>query len=332
MEIVRKSPCDIFLELKEAAESLFGFHLKNPVPINLGYLNLKWKVETEAGWFVIKQISKERYASHNYEQVIIEQDKALREQVRQYQNGTLCPKVLKDQNTIIHKSSGGERFIIMECIDGANLPPGSLNEKQMYSLGKMTGHMHKISNDGTYRNPQFPKFRPPSVDERLNYWNSFYGEYGEDDEFLKLVEIQFQATKQFDLELIKSCETGWAHRDLWVDNFLFREDQVSAILDFDRFAFDYPELDIARAIMSGTLNGDTFNSKSAKAFLEGYRTERQLEKGVFVRSLYLLWYLESVWWVVPSLNRDRYQEVQFQNEMIWLGNHLSELKGMFETW
>ncbi len=98
---------------------------------------------------------------------MMEQDLALREQLRQFENGTLCPRVLKDKDNIIHKSSSGERFIIMEYVDGKNLPPGTLNEKQMYSLGQMTGHMHNVSNDGTYNNDRNPKFIPPSVEQRL---------------------------------------------------------------------------------------------------------------------------------------------------------------------
>jgi homoserine kinase type II len=332
IEIVKKSPNEIFLEIREATENLFGLHLKNPVPINLGLINLKWKVETEEGLFVIKQISRERYAKYDYAKVILEQDIALGEQLRQYQNGTLCPKVLKHQDNVIHKSSNGERFIVMEYIDGINLPPGTLNEKQMFSLGRMTGHIHNISNDGTHHNDGIPKFVPPSVQQRVDYWDTFYKKAVDNNQFLNLVDIQIKATKQFDLDLIATCETGWAHRDLWVDNILFKEDQLSSVLDFDRFAFDYPELDIARAIMSGALKGNDFNSISAKAFLDGYRTKRNLEIGVFLRSLYLLWYLESVWWIVPSLNRDRYQEVQFQNEMLWLGKNLPELKSMFGSW
>ncbi|MCZ8542453.1 phosphotransferase [Psychrobacillus psychrodurans] len=330
--IVKKLPNDIFVELRETTECLFGIHLKNPIPINLGFLNLKWKVQTEKGLLLIKQISKERYVSYNYEEIILEQDLALREQLRQFENGTLCPRVLEYKDNVIHKSSSGERFIIMEYVDGKNLLPGTLNEKQMFSLGKMTAHMHNVSNDGTYNNDRNPKFIPPSVEQRLDYWISFNKTGENNDIFLKLVEIQIKATKQFNLDMISSCETGWSHRDLWVDNILFIGDQLSSILDFDRFAFDYPELDIARAIMSGALNGNAFNSNSAKAFLEGYKTKRNLEKGVFVRSLYLLWYLESVWWICPNLNQDRYQEVQFRNEMIWLGENLSELRTMFGSW
>lgn len=330
--MLNKSPNDIFLELKEKTEYLFGLHLENPIPINLGYLNLKWKVRTEKGQFVIKQISKERYAKHDFEKIILEQDLALREQLRQFENGTLCPKILKNKDHIIHKSSSGERFIIMEYVEGENLLPGTLNEKQMYSLGQMTANMHNVSNDGTYSTDRSPKFSPPIVEERIDYWTSLYETCEENDHFLEIVEIRIKATKQFNLDMIKSCKPGWAHRDLWVDNILFSGDELSAILDFDRFAFDYPELDIARAIMSGALNGNTFNENCASAFLEGYRTKRNLENGVFVRSLYLLWYLESPWWIRSNLNHNRYQEVQFQNEMIWLGGNLSELRTMFGTW
>lgn len=176
--------------------------------INLGFLNLKWKVETEEGLFVIKQISKERYVLYDYEKVILEQDLALREQLRQYQNGTLCPKVLTHHNNGIHKASSGERFIIMEHITGGNLPPGTLNLKQMYSLGQMTGHMHNISNDGTHSAIGNPKFLPPSVEQRLEYWETLYEKNEVNDDFLKLVEIQINATKQFNLDMISSCETG----------------------------------------------------------------------------------------------------------------------------
>jgi homoserine kinase type II len=45
--IVKKSPNDIFVELRETTECLFGIHSKNPIPINLGFLNYhgvcRWK-------------------------------------------------------------------------------------------------------------------------------------------------------------------------------------------------------------------------------------------------------------------------------------------------
>ncbi len=42
-----KSPNDIFLELRETTECLFGLHLENPIPINLGLF--KFKMESSNG-------------------------------------------------------------------------------------------------------------------------------------------------------------------------------------------------------------------------------------------------------------------------------------------
>lgn len=332
IETINKSPNNIYLEIKETVEKKVGIHLNNPIPLNLGYLNLKWKVETGEKRYVIKQISKERYKHRDFEKVVLEQDIALHEQVRQYKNGTLCPNLLMYNGNVVHKTPSGERFIMMEHMEGNNLLPGTLNENHMYSLGVMTAKMHNISNDGTYGKEGNPKFVPPSIEKRLKHWETLYDKMKENYALMTLIEKHFKATEHFNLDIISSSEPGWAHRDLWVDNLLFNEDKLSAILDFDRFAFDYPELDIARAIMSGALKDMAFQPNVARAFLTGYRTNRELEKGTFVRSLYLLWYLESTWWVVPNLNKERYQEVQFQNEMTWIAEHLSDLTTMFKDW
>jgi homoserine kinase type II len=320
-----KTPDDIYLDLIQTSKSMFGMCFFNPVPLTLWLLNLKWKVEAEEGVFVLKQFSKERYERFDIGKVRLEQQIALWEQVRQYENGTACPKLLTHNGNVIHVSPNGERFSVMEFLPGSNLVPGTLNDEEMYSLGCVTGHMHNIFNDGTHGFAKTTKFVPPSITKRMEQWKSLSVKAQEDERLLNLMDKQIRATEQFDLDLISSCEAGWAHRDLWVDNILFMKNQVSAILDFDRFAFDYPELDIARAVMSGALNGQQLNVGSVTAFLDGYRTKRELKKGILVRSLQLLWYLESVWWIVPDINWDRCQEVQFANEMTWLAENLMQL-------
>ena len=324
-----KSAHEIYIEIKETCEALFDLHFFNPVPLTRGLLNLKWKVESEKGSFVIKQYNKERYKKYDIEKIALQQDVALREQLRLHEKGILCPSVLSYNGKVTHVSPSGERFVVMDYLQGENVLPGTLNEKQMYSLGQMTARMHNVFNDGSIKVDETPQFMPPHLDERLIYWQELKELNEGNDRVVALIDQQMMATKQFKLQWIASCETGWAHRDLWIDNLLFKDNQLSAILDFDRFAYDYPELDVARAIMSGALKGTQFNVTTARAFLEGYKTNRSFENGVFVRSLYLLWYMESVWWIRADLNLNRYQEVQFQNEMIWLAENLSELHSMF---
>ncbi len=38
------------------------------------------------------------------------------------------------------------------------------------------------------------------------------------------------------------------------------------------------------------------------------------------------------WWIRPTINKARYQEVQFQNEMNWLGENLYKIDDMFANW
>ena len=56
------------------------------------------------------------------------------------------------------------------------------------------------------------------------------------------------------------------HRDLWVDNFLFYNDKVSAILDFDRMDYDYVELDIGRTVISCALHDGVLNKSLVASF------------------------------------------------------------------
>lgn len=319
----------IYQDLGQACESLFGLQLQNPTALKLGLMNLKWKVDTNQGTFVLKQFSRERYERYDIDQLAKEQEFALREQVRHHHLGTPCPKLFTHEGNTIHRSRGGERFVVMEFVDGKNVMPGTLNEEQMYALGRETAKMHLIMNDGTHRSVGTPKFIPPSKPERLQQWHSLLEQSQGNERLVPLIEQQIHTLEQFTLELLDACRPGWAHRDLWVDNILFTGNEVAAILDFDRFAFDYPELDIARATMSGALCGQNFNRNAALAFYEGYQLERQTDKGTWVRSLRLLWYLESVWWVAPYADRTRYQEVQFENEMVWLAEHLYDLPALF---
>ena len=144
----------------------------------------------------------------------------------------------------------------MEYMAGSNLAPGSLNCEQMCALGRVTARMHNVVNDGFHGKYTSPKFVPPPVRERLVHWKTLLESAKGDGHWSKIIENQLIATEQFSFEEIASQEPGWAHRDLWVDNLLFEGNDLTAILDFDRFGYDYPELDVARAIISGVLRGD----------------------------------------------------------------------------
>ena len=124
--------------------------------------------------------------------------------------------------------------------------------------------------------------------------------------------------------MFEELETGWAHRDLWVDNLLFHDSRLSAVLDFDRLQYDYPPLDVARAIISCALD-DSLKVSLVTAFINGYKEERSVEPGHVTKSLQLLWYMESTWWINADMDRHSVPPARFAKEMNWLARNLKNL-------
>ncbi len=103
------------------------------------------------------------------------------------------------------------------------------------------------------------------------------------------LDKQKEIIEQINMEIFSQCEKGWGHWDLFVDNMLFNPTHVSAILDFDRMNFVYPEFDISRPILSCCLENGYLNTNSVSAFIKGYREYSSLTKEKCIRSIKLTW-------------------------------------------
>lgn len=144
------------------------------------------------------------------------------------------------------------------------------------------------------------------------------------------IELQLRATEDINIEIFESLQLGWAHRDLWVDNLLFNDSQLTAILDFDRLNYEYPQLDVARAVMSCALD-DSLDVSLASAFIEGYSVERSVTDGYLTNSLHLLWYMESTWWINANMDQHSQPPARFAKEMTWLAENRNNLRGLLEN-
>ncbi|MDF2724609.1 MAG: phosphotransferase [Paenibacillus sp.] len=298
---------------------LFGLRVLEAAAIKRGWLNLKWKVTTDSGPFLIKQYNKKRYKLHSPEEVLF----ALAQQVRLCDQGLPCPKLLSHNDRILLESDNGERFTVMEYCQGQLIAPGKTNAAQMYDLGRATGNMHRLLNDGTLGMNNSPKFIPPKREERLAHWRSVWKQTKAAGKtpLLAPIETQRRATEEINLDILEWLQPGWAHRDLWVDNLLFEEQRLTAILDFDRLKYDYPQLDVARAVLSCALD-EQLDVSLASAFMAGYGEERIVAKGYLTHSLKLLWYMESTWWIHTDMDQHSVPPARFAKEMLWLAaNH-----------
>lgn len=317
----------LWTHLKEEAEARFGFEVDKCTPINRGWLNQKWKIETNQGVFLIKQYNKERMKKYDLQMI----QSTLQTQNRLFSLGLVCPELLSYKGDLLQKSTEGERFTVMRFMEGMLNPPGNVSSEQMHSVGKEIGKLHALLNDGTLEAKSETVFKVPSIAERVEYWQSEINKCDEQglDHVRSLMELQMAATLAFNIELFGNLTPGWCHRDLWVDNLLFSGDYISAILDFDRMNYDFLELDIGRLIISTCLQNNTLNRKAVQAFLKGYNNTNELSVERLVKALKLVWYMESTWWIDVTPHEGEPPK-RFQQEMVWLARHLQQLERMMD--
>ncbi|WP_150275682.1 phosphotransferase enzyme family protein [Paenibacillus tepidiphilus] len=325
--IVEDDPDVVYQELESSCKYYFGLDVQKAVQVKRGWLNLKWKLETSSGVYLLKQYNAGRLKKYNLEDL----RGALQFHQQLQAEGVACPRLLTHNGEIMQVTESGQLFVVMEYCPGYTVRPGTAKESQMYALGCQTGRMHRLLNDNAPLPYKEPQFLPPGKEARMLHWQNACKEAEADGKawLAEIMELQLKATEAFDLTILGKVAKGLAHRDLWVDNILFEEDGLSAILDFDRLRYDYPELDLARAVISCSLQETGFQTDKVKACLEGYRKEQSFAKGRLAESLRMLWYMESEWWINKQMDRHSASPARFAEEMLWLSRNHSQLDELF---
>ncbi|RZT23935.1 phosphotransferase [Fictibacillus sp. BK138] len=308
--------------LKNDAEHRFEWSIYKNTPIKRGWLNQKWKIETNKGTFLLKQYNRERIKKYDLDTIRT----ALRTQNRGFNHGVPCPELLEHGGELLHKTLNGELYTIMEFMEGNLIRAGNADSHQMKSLGSAIGKLHDLLNDGTLPPKKETMFNMPSFQNRIGYWDSVIAACDEKGltELKPFILLQKEATSKLKKDF-DNLTPGWCHRDLWVDNLLFSSDAVKAILDFDRMNYDFLELDIGRIIISACLHNHTLNPEAVHAFIEGYSHTNELSLDRVIQSLRLVWYMESTWWI-SVIEHEGDPPKRFAHEMIWLSQHLSNLE------
>ena len=312
---------DIF----ETITNVFGLHISGFTQIEMGYMNLKWKINTDKGDLFVKQYNKTRYP----EQKIKELEFSLNLQSKLHCEGIPCPELFSYKGEYIIKTTSGERFVLMRFCEGDNIKAGTANIKQMYSLGKTIGQMHKILN--RHSSGHLPLHWDVWSKERMiENWKERWEEASSlgCENTLSKLEIQKKIIEKSDIEIFSQCEKGWGHWDLFVDNILFKTNSVSAILDFDRMHYVYPEFDISRPILSCCLENDQISLDRVSAFVKGYQEYQKLTNQKLIRSIKLTWWKEAEW-VRAENTYNSAPLKRFSKENIWITDNWDDLECLF---
>ncbi len=311
-------------EIFEAVTRLFGIEIQECNQIHLGYRNLKWQVKTANGDLFVKQYNKQRYPQERVPGL----EKALQIQNRLFNEGLPCPELFSYEGKFVLNTGNGERFVLMGFNQGFTLPPGSANPSQMYSLGKVIGRMHLLLEKNIAIEPLHWDLL--SKPEMLETWNERYDEaIGLDcSKTLHHLEQQRRILEENDTDLFVQCEKGWAHWDLFADNILFNENEVSSILDFDRMNVVYTDFDISRPILSCCNHENHINLDGVSAFVSGYQEFKPLPLEKLVRSIKLTWWREAEWIRVEKPG-DSTPLKRFREENVWIAENWDCMEDLF---
>ncbi|MFQ5344372.1 MAG: homoserine kinase [Mariprofundus sp.] len=185
-------------------------------------------------------------------------------------NSLSCPDVMQRRDGSLLFEIQGKQGCIVSCLPGKTLD--ELNEAQLSASGKALAQLHLAGADFKQRrdNPTGENWLEEKIATVLEQTASVYGK---DAASLLSDELDFQRSCAWD-----SLPRGVIHGDLFVDNILFKGDEVSGIIDF-YYAHDAAyAMDIAISINAQAVLLNEHDDARIRAFLNGYESVRPLQE------------------------------------------------------
>ena len=181
-------------------------------------------------------------------------------------NGIKCPLPLRNNNNLFAEILG-KPASVLTFLDGKSTL--SVTEEQAYQLGLILGKIHNISI-----NLEIKRENPLGLDS-----------------FPKLIKNSKSTAETFSKDLninmleeynrIKSnwpegLPKGIIHADLFPDNILFHEGQISGVIDFSFSCNDFLSYDLSICINAWCFKDGEFDISLSRNLLKGYQKERKL--------------------------------------------------------
>jgi homoserine kinase type II len=321
-------------EIADHLEKRFGYVVTEAAPIDKGWLNVKWRMETDRGPLFVKFYHPDRYKFHLKPERRSAIEKTLRLQRGLSDAGIPCPKTYDCKGQFIQETLSGFIYAVSDWAEGQNVPAGHLNADQMFELGQAAGRMHQWLRSVP------PLDRPawePNVEEYMKEWEANWtrAEAAGDSIVLEWLSRSRSIVQSLDTRTFASGRIGWLHWDLWVDNILVHPRSIAAIVDFDRMSMAYQDIDVARALLSEALRDGQLQSEPARAFMQGYRVYAEAPRGLVARALRMLYMIESLWWLTTEIRTQsklRGLLSRFIYELHWIEDYWNALPEMTDDW
>lgn len=315
----------------DMAETI-GIRIRGYTPVWYGLLHMKWIVDTSAGKLFVKCYHPNRYRlSEPALRRNVERSLAFQQEL--HERAGLCPGIVRESSgAYVRITEDGRYYVVMDHFAGRPPLPGRVDCGRMRKLGQAIGRMHAIFSGIPATGDDWQPSLATMKQKHSANLEAARAQAVPNPKALRSIERQGRIMDEIDLAMFDRLRPGWAHWDLWADNWLFGADDELRMIDFDTVQYGYPEIDTARALLSAALHEDELRPDAAAAFLAGYREQRDFPPGRLPLAFKLLWCRESHWWLKGTMDDVSAPPKRFAEELVWLTDRWDELDERYGNW
>lgn len=293
----------------------YGLQGRSFSRIDGGYMNVLWRVETDAGVVLVKVFSAERFSQKKLNDI----EKAMRVQDQLWHAGVRCPRVYAHTGGYLRRMDDGITYMVMDFCAGRNETAKTVTPDQLKSLGRRCAEMHKAFDNLSFEGAEHAMDCAAEV-EKLQLHMMRFG-----DKTMQEIAAQWTA------EVIAAQKMALRHEDMTADNVLFHEANVAAIIDFDRTRWGFALHDIGRVILDFALDDHGLIKENLMAFAAGYREILSLSGQEIVQALRITWLCEAAWWIGPQADMLTGKAKHFREEILWLTDNYFALPEIIDA-
>ena len=321
----------MYWKIKDDMKAAFGIGCGVCTPVEGGWLNKKWRVESDAGTLLVKQYSHKRFGITGLEAI----DRALLWQTELQSRGVKCPRLYQKDGHVIRTLEDGTKYMVMDFCEGETGSVETITDAQLRSLGEACGRMQRafaaLPVEGAR---DYPIDSAAILAGLRAYHNKRTGELtpAEPEAYRRMLAAQEPILASLTEAWLDGLAKSLTHEDFSPDNMLFDENGVTAILDFDRARYGFVLHDVGRALLSLTLTDGALDAARVRAFAQGYRAHMPFGAKELADALRITWCVEVMWWIHPAMWREPTAKIaRFRDELCWLTENFMRTREMAEA-
>lgn len=315
----------MYWKIRDDIKASLGIECREVTPVEGGWLNKKWKVETDGGTMLVKQYSNKRFSLSGMDAI----DRAMDWQMALYGRGVKCVRIHPIDGHAIRTLNDGTKYMVMDFCAGEPGNPDTITLPRLRSLGEACGKMKREFAALPVQGARdYPIDSGAVIAVLQAYHDKRTAELtpAEPEEYRRMLAAQEEILASLTADWLDGLAKSLTHEDFSPDNMLFDEDGVTAILDFDRARYGFVLHDVGRILLSLALVNGRLDGERIRAFAEGYRRHLPFGAKELADALKITWCVEVSWWIHPALWREPKEKIRrFRDELCWLTENFARL-------